>query len=108
MQLGTTGNESSIDDLFEVLTEVRRRRILSVLSEHESPMDVEALARTVAARETDVSPASVSESIVEEVHITIHHVHLPKLDDVSLVDYDREEKTVTTTGTADAVPIDIE
>lgn len=108
MQLGTAGNESSIDDLFEILTDGRRRTALSVMSGRESPMDVEALARAVAARESDVAPASVSDPVLEAVHITLHHVHLPKLDDVSLVDYDRDEKTVAATSTADAIPIDIE
>ena len=104
----TTDTEPSIDDLFAVLTEARRRTVLSVLTESTSPMDVESLATRVAARERDVDADSLSESTVEDVHVTLHHVHLPKLDDAGLVDHDRENGTAATTGAGDTVPIDIE
>ena len=99
--------ESSVDELFDVLRKSRRRAVLSILAGRQSPTNVQDLAHTIAVRENDVAPASLSESTIREVHVTLHHVHLPKLDEASLIDYDREEQTVETTN-ADAVPIDIE
>ena len=96
----TSENEPSVDQLFDVLSESRRRRVLSILTEHRSPMDVERLASAVAERE--------SASTARDVHVTLHHVHLPKLDEAALVDFDREDGTVAPTATTDAVPIDIE
>ena len=104
----STADEPSVDELFDVLSQTRRRTVLSILTERQSAMDVSALADEVAARETDAAPATLSESTVHEIKVTLHHVHLPKLDDVELVDYDRDDRTVTTTNTTDAVPIDIE
>jgi hypothetical protein len=36
---------------------------------------------------------------VERVAVTLHHVHLPKMDDVSVVDYDPDESLVVTADT---------
>ena len=108
MRAGTASTDLSVDDLFDVLSTARRRAVLAVLTGEHSSMDVESLARDVAARERDVAPVTLSESIVEEVHVTLHHVHLPKLDDVGLVDYDPDDRSVTAVETTDAVSIDIE
>ena len=99
---------TSVDDLFEVLSEGRRRTILTVLTERRSSMEVERLAHAVAAREDATGSGTPSESTVERVHLTLHHVHLPKLDEAALVDYDREAGSVVATDAADGVPIDVE
>lgn len=104
----TASIDLSVDDLFDVLSPARRRETLAVLTECHSAVDVESLARDVAARERDVAPDTLSESDVEEVHVTLHHVHLPKLDDAGLVDYHRDDGSVTATSAADSVSIDIE
>lgn len=104
---GTSENESSVDELFDVLSEARRRRILSILTGRQS-MDVKELANAVAARENDAAPATLSESTVHEVHVTLHHVHLPKLAEATLVNYDRNDRTVAPTDATDAVSIEIE
>lgn len=105
---GTSDEKPSVDELFDVLTESRRRRVLTVLAERQAPVDVDELARAVTRQENDADPAALSESTVHEVHVTLHHVHLPKLNEVELVDYDRDDRTVETTTTTDAVPIEIE
>lgn len=104
----TTDDGPTVDELFDVLTAERRRRVLSLLTSRQSPVPVEELAHAVAAEENDAEAATLSESTVREVHITLHHVHLPKLDEVELIDYERDERTVAPTNTTDAVPIDVE
>jgi predicted transcriptional regulator len=104
----TAAKETPVDELFDVLTDVRRRHVLSVLSGRQSAMDVESLSDAVAAREYDADPSVLSESTIHEVHVTLHHVHLPKLADSGLIEYDRDDRTVETTETTDGVPIDIE
>lgn len=104
----STDDEPSVDELFDVLSETRRRRVLAILTERQSSMDVSELAHAVAAQENDVAPVTLSQSTVHEVQVMLHHVHLPKLDEATLVDYDRNDRTVATTNATDAVPIDIE
>lgn len=104
----TTDDEPSVDELFDVLTEARRRSVLSILEGRRTSMEVEELAHAVAVRENDVASATVSEATAHEVHVTLHHVHLPKLDEATLVNYDRDDRTVAPTDTTDAVSIDVE
>ncbi len=104
----SAGTEPSVDDLFAVLGDARRRTVLKVLAGNQTGTDVESLATRVAARESDAAEATPSESTVRDVHVTLHHVHLPKLDDAGLVDHDRGAGTVRPTSATDAVPIDIE
>jgi len=51
---------------------------------------------------------TVPESTVHDVHVSLHHRHLPKLDDAGLLDYDHDDRTVAPTTATDGVPIDIE
>ena len=100
--------EASTDELLDVLGHARRRAVLTVLADRSSSMGVEQLAHHVAARERESELAAVPDDAVEETHVTLHHVHLPKLDEADLVDHDREDKSVTLTGDDGGVPIDIE
>lgn len=97
--------DASADDVFEVLRKERRRTVLSVLRNRDSPTDVGALARAVA----DARTGDPGDETVEEVHVALHHVDLPKLDAVDLVDHDRDADKVGLPGDDFAgVPIDIE
>ncbi len=76
----------------EVLAVDRRRTTLNVLAEVTTPVELEDLAATVAAREDDVDVAA--EEDVNVVIITLHHAHLPKLDTLGVIDYDPEARRV--------------
>lgn len=65
--------------VFEVLQHRVRRAALLTLRNLEEPIEVDRLAEEVsAATEDDRSVA-----------INLHHLHLPRLSDAGLVDYDR-------------------
>lgn len=71
------------DQLFDALADVHRRRLLLALIDH-NPQDVSALPGV---------PWTVSES--ETVLTSKRHVHLPKLADYGLIEWDRDEQMVT-------------
>lgn len=79
---------------YELLANRRRRHVLSYLRDHpheEIPIDdltSQVIARELMAGEGPVDPESVS--------ATLHHVHLPKLDDAGIVDYDEDAHVVYT------------
>lgn len=87
---------ATADDVFDALGASRRRNALAVLSDR-GRMDVQALATAVARAEADGE--GVGDDRVETVHVTLHHVHLPKLSDVGMVTYDYEEGVVAPTVT---------
>lgn len=70
----------------------RCRTTMAVLAGSEAPVDLLDLAATVAAREgTDTD-----EETLDRVALTLHHAHLPRLDDVGVVVYDPVAHRVVT------------
>jgi hypothetical protein len=70
-----------------LLSSARRRHTLDALATLTLPVALEDLAAAVAAREAD-QPAGAGEP-AERVAVSLHHVHLPLLDDRGVLDYDR-------------------
>ena len=73
----------------------RRRTVLAVLADREEPMACEDLAAAVHRRGRHVDHPSTA---VEDVRASLHHSHLPKLDDAGLVSYDADEGTAVYEG----------
>jgi hypothetical protein len=76
----------SESDRHRLLASERRRLALSVLSERSSPVALEELADEIARRETDLDENDAES--VKRVRTTLHHVHLPKMSDRDLLEYD--------------------
>ena len=78
-------------DCYGVLSNHRRRLILSVLQRTGGgSLATNALVDRVAAREY----RAPTEGERCKVHVSLHHVHLPRLDDGGVVSWDREDGTV--------------
>lgn len=75
----------SLDTIFELLVSSRRRSALYVLYQSDGPVALSDLVAEVA---------SMEDAIPERVGIALHQVHLPKLADTGVVDYDVEAETV--------------
>jgi|AntRauMinimDraft_3_1070383.scaffolds.fasta_scaffold00635_5 hypothetical protein len=82
----------STSDRHKVLAAERRRVALDVLSDRSTPVDLEDLAVAIARRETDADV--VDEEIVEQVAITLHHTHLPKMGELGVINYDPDSTVV--------------
>lgn len=78
-------SERSLDVIFRVLARQRRRDALYVLYRHPGSLAVAELADEVA---------SVEGTDPERVRTSLHHVHLPKLVDAGVAEYDAETGTV--------------
>lgn len=70
----------------------RRRHVLVVLSERTTSLELGELAAEIAAREAgvDAPPAAAPTDLT----IDLHHVHLPKLAEAGVLDYDLESREV--------------
>lgn len=85
-----------------VLADDRRRTILTIVESENGAVARADLARELAALETDGEPAA---SRVENVTVQLHHRHLPKLADAGLLEYDREDGTITYQGPSELMPV---
>ena len=79
-----------LDELFEVLANGHRRRLLGYFDDTDD--DVGAFSDLVehVADESD----AVSNDDRERVAVNLHHNHVPKLEDANLVEYDPRSETV--------------
>lgn len=81
----------SVSTQHELLAVKRRRTTLTVLSTTEMPVSLDEIAEAVTCRET--SDGDQVEH-ARDVKVTLHHIHLPKLDSAGVVDYDAESGCV--------------
>jgi len=93
----TIGEELSEERLFELLSADRRRQVLAYLFESGRAATLDELTTAVAAAEGESPPTELSAATTRKVGIALHHVHLPKLDDAGLVDYEPDDKVTMLT-----------
>jgi len=87
--------EGHWDTLGVLLGDPRRERVASLLtSADEGALPLGDLARAIAALERGEA-GPLPEAAVESTRVSLHHVHLPKLEDAGLVDYDAEDGYVS-------------
>jgi len=85
-----------------LFAEARRRHVLDCLEATELPVELDALAAAVADAESDGD--SSGENHVERVEISLHHNHLPRMDDAGVLDYDHQANRVTRLVSTDYAP----
>jgi hypothetical protein len=89
----TTSTESlEAGQIHDILRNDRRRLALRSLRENGESLSVRDLSEAVATRETGESPAPRDKR--RSVYVSLHQTHLPKLDDLGIVEYDTDEKEV--------------
>lgn len=112
----------TVDGVFDALAHRRRREVVRILLERGRSLEVGALARALVAagdrswnvasnRDRGSSVAQVNRNgreapraeAVRSVRCSLHHVHLSKLADCGLVEYDRVHGSVGRTELAGRV-----
>jgi len=85
------------DDVFEVLSNTRRRHVIHYLGQRDEPVELRPLSKQVAAWENDVLVEEVSAQQRKRVYTALHQSHLPKLDEKGVVSYDSDGGAVRAT-----------
>ncbi|WP_227374123.1 DUF7344 domain-containing protein [Haladaptatus halobius] len=86
------GSSVSPNVLSTLVGSRRRRSVCRYLAEVGDPADVSSTADRIAEWESTGVP---SEDARERVHITLHHVHLPKLVEARVVERDGDDVSAT-------------
>jgi len=106
-KLGLDGDVDSLERMlsmpsvaFEILSQSYRRHVVRYLLDNDSPVRLNELARYVAARERQTSPAAVTAGERDEVAVRLVHVHIPKMVDFDLIEWvpERGEILLATDG----------
>jgi DNA-binding transcriptional ArsR family regulator len=90
--------ETALDEMFRALANERRRRVLCVLYQESTPIDVKSLAREVTVQKAANNSETVTEESIRRTRISLHHKHLPVLADLGFIDYDAEKNIIEVIG----------
>ena len=82
----TTG--ISEGEYHRLLSSERRRVALEVFDSWGAPYELGELAAAVASMEAD--DGEPDDAHVEEAAVMLHHVHLPMLSEIGVIEYDEE------------------
>lgn len=97
---GPDTTRPSRDDLFDLLGNARRRRVLRHLLE-EPTITLTDLSARVAAWENDTPVADLSSRERKQVYSSLYQTHIPRLSDHNVVSYDANERVVRLTSDRD-------
>lgn len=82
----------TVAEYHDLMAVKRRRLAIDVLSDQAGPVDVEELAAEIAARTEELDADDRTD--VDRVAITLHHVHLPKMAALDILEYDTADTLV--------------
>ena len=104
----TDGGDLSEDEVFEVLSNGRRRFVIHALKHAEEPVEVCELSTYVTAWEHDIDPEEVRYEDRRNVYSTLQRTHLPKLEEKNVVTVHEEENLVEPTPELKSLDIYVE
>lgn len=93
----------SREDIFDILSNHRRRYVLRYLQEHEAESDLRTLSEQIAAWENEVDPSQVTSKQRMRAYTALRQSHLPKMDRQGVIDFDSQSGTVHLTEAAHAI-----
>lgn len=87
----------ALDQIFDLLSEKRRRYALYHLEREDDPVPLDELVEQVAEWETEGATMSIPEEKYQDIAIELHHSELPEAAEAEYVYYDRSKKMVELT-----------
>lgn len=91
------------DEAFAVLRNDRRRAVIAFLAGETGARSVDAVTRAVAASEHDVPPEHVTERQRKGIYVSLLQIHLPKLVEVGVIEWDERAGTIEGTRSVGAL-----
>lgn len=85
------------DDIFEILSNHRRRMVLYYLRRTGGTADVTELAGEIASMENDVPVDELTSQQRKRVYVSLYQTHLPKMTQMNAIEYDKDAGTVKLT-----------
>lgn len=91
------GPTTEFDTVLELCRDQQRRIVLAVLANEKRAVSIPDLETMIARHNHHTPLEEVPDEETERIRVSLHHVHLPKLEDHSLVAYDRDRQVVEPT-----------
>jgi len=100
--------ELSHDDCFDILSNHRRRFLLHYLEYHDGAANIGEPAQQIAAWENNISAEEVTYEERKRVYTSLQQVHLPRMDEMGVVEFDNQSGNVQYGPAAEEVDVYIE
>ncbi|GAA0217904.1 DUF7344 domain-containing protein [Halobaculum roseum] len=84
----TSEGDLSRDEIFELISNPRRRHAIRYCKMQDGPVQLADLAEQVAAWEHDKEIADVTSSERKTVYTSLQQTHLPRLDRANVIDFE--------------------
>lgn len=96
---------ASLADILRLLSVARRQYIILLVHAHraDEPIAVRDLAKRIAGFEQAIDPAQVRNETYRSVHNALTQMHLQKLHEAAIIEYDGDRKTVEADANLDPV-----
>ena len=85
-----------LDDVFHILQNERRRNVLRYLQDVDDVIEMRDMAVQIAAWENDTTVQQLHSDQRQRVYIALYQSHLPKLDKLGLIEYNKPRGYVET------------
>lgn len=92
-----------LDQVFEILKNSRRRETLHYLRDNGGTATLSGLAEHIAAIENDTTVQQITSSQRKRVYVGLYQCHLPKMDSMDVIDFDKNRGTLELARNADQV-----
>lgn len=102
---GRGARNVSRDDVFDILSNHRRRYALHTLKRHGGAVSIGDLAERIAAWENGVSRAELDAAERKRVYTALQQFHLPKMDTTGIVEFDDARGVVSLTEAAETLEV---
>ena len=93
-------------DIHDVLRNERRTHMLKTLQREQGTLPLREISEHVATLETGENPPP--RNVRESIYNSLHQTHLPKLDEMDVIIYERDRKLVTLADGSDQVSLYME
>ena len=90
-------------DVFDILSNPRRRRVVHILARRRGAVTLDALARRIAAAENDIARTEVEYEQRKRVYTALQQSHLPTMDEYGIVRFNKDRGVIAPTDELDAV-----
>ncbi|WP_049985956.1 DUF7344 domain-containing protein [Halobellus rufus] len=86
--------EPSLDVIFDVLRNRRRRLVMQALEERDGETTLSDLAEHIGGIENDKPPEALNAQERKRVYVGLYQCHLPKMHDAGAIEFDKDRGTV--------------
>lgn len=92
--MASNQQEVSQDEIFDLLSNPRRRFVINYLFEEDRPVSIQELSRELATWEFEVDADELTDQQEKRIYVALYQTHIPKLEDAGVVVYDDDTSEV--------------